>query len=364
MLSRDDVVTHLRRGDFLQGDAIPRDAHVEDVSRRNRNFKVTTARGSGYFLKQGDSIETRATVAHEADVYRYLSAPGRRRRIGRYLPSFYGYEAESGLLVTELLAGAENLAEHHGRRVRFSLVIARAIGDALGTLHGLRPTRVAATDGQAPFPSGSPPWVLSIHRPKLESLPGLSGANIELVKIIQRYPEFCDLLDELRRSWRNTAPTHGDIRWENLLVAPAGSRKRLKIVDWELAALSHPSLDTGSVFGEYLGHWVQSAPIGPGAPFERFASLARLPLESMKPAMRAFWDSYSARMGFGTSDHDAALVLAARFTAARLAQTAFELTQLANELSGHAVTLLQLSLNVMRQPEDAIDRLFGVELRR
>jgi thiamine kinase-like enzyme len=57
-----------------------------------------------------------------------------------------------------------------------------------------------------------------------------------LIKIIQGYPDFCELLDALRASWRIQALIHNDIKWDNCLVygkEGAARITRLKLIDWE-----------------------------------------------------------------------------------------------------------------------------------
>jgi len=136
----------------------------------------------------------------------------------------------------------------------------------------------------------------------------------------------------------------------------------LKIVDWELADLGDPCWDIGSVFSNYLSHWLLSIPITGEVPPERFMELARYPLERMQPALRACWQAYMRRSKLDPAHTDRWLVRATIYAAARLIQTAFEHLQMAAHLIGNIVCLVQLSLNILRQPQAAAE-LLGLPLR-
>lgn len=113
------------------------------------------------------------------------------------------------------------------------------------------------------FPSQLP-WILSIHHPHVSIFRNVSSANIQLIKILQQFPEFGKLLDELYQEWITKTLIHGDIKWDNCLVfASSGSRRmtRLKIVDWEFASMGDPCWAVGSVFSSYLSFWLLSIPI-------------------------------------------------------------------------------------------------------
>jgi aminoglycoside phosphotransferase (APT) family kinase protein len=154
---------------------------------------------------------------------------------------------------------------------------------------------------------------------------------------------------------------HGDIKWDNLLVARGeGGASRLKIVDWELARVGEPCWDVGSVFGDYLGFWLASIPITGEEPPDRFLQLARYPIEKMQPAMRSFWKAYAAGMGLTAEEQDEWLLRSVRYAAARLLQTAYEQSALTLKLTGNVICLLQLSLNILQRPTDAAGSLLGI----
>jgi aminoglycoside phosphotransferase (APT) family kinase protein len=366
MLTPREVIPYLCHHNLISArSAVEGDLEVVDASRRNRNFRVVSRRGPGYLLKQGVGPERIATVAHEATIYRRFRSDTRDEGMGRYLPYFYGYDSEYYILILELVRDAENLRDYHVRRRRFSKMLAAATGNALGTLHRLTGVKGDNKQDSDGF-STQPPWILSVHRPDINVFREFSSANIQLIRIIQRFTEFCELLDELRRAWRIETLIHADIKWDNCLTSshsPSGRKTELRIVDWELAGLGDPCWDVGSVFNDYLSFWLLSIPITGETPPEHFPDLARYPVERMQPAIRSFWHAYIRRMDLDAATANEWLMRAVRYGAARLIQTAIEQMQMSIQLTGNTICILQLSLNIMRRPREAVTHLLGIPLR-
>jgi hypothetical protein len=350
VLTQAEVVPFLlRQGLIAAASVVEGDLLVLDISRRHANFQVLSAGGPSYLVKQGVGPERGAALAREAASYRWLHAQG--GRLGRYLPGLCLYQREARVLVLELVRDAARLPEYHQGRGRFSVALAAALGRALGTLHRLP---------GAGLPLCGTPWVLALHRPTPWIYHEFSFANHQLIRTMQQFPAFGLLLDELRAEWRPAAPIHYDIKGDNLLVAPARGRRVLKIVDWEMAGLGDPCWDAGAVFGEYLRCWLLSIPITGADPPDRFLQLARYPLHKIQPALRRFWQAYAGRIGLSGAEAADQLVRAVRYSAARLLQTAVEQSQTADQPTGHALSSLQLSFNMLQRPHEAAVHLLGI----
>jgi len=268
-------------------------------------------------------------------------------------------------MILELLHEAENLREYHSGRKRFSSTLAAKIGDALGVIHRLIPESIEYVDIHGLW--GQPPWILSIHHPNLNIFRDVSSANFELIRIVQQNPELCWHLDALRQEWRNEALIHGDIKWENCLAfkkSPSTRKVGLKIVDWELANIGDPCWDVGSFFSTYLAFWLASMPITADLELEQSTELARYPLESVHPAIRSFSRSYVKRMALDAATRDRLLIRAMSYGAARLIQTTYEQMETSMQLTKRALYSLQLGLNIMRRPQEAMVQLLGIELQR
>jgi Ser/Thr protein kinase RdoA (MazF antagonist) len=360
LLRQTEVVPYLLQRDLLHpAMVVEGDLLVTDASRRNRNFRVLSERGASYLLKQGIGNHGVRTVGHEAAVYRVLREDSGPTGIKRYLPTCHGYDSERGVLMLELLRGAESLREYHFRRHRFPTSLAKQLGEALGGLHHEGPAAAHLTGAKGPA------WVLSLHHPDVSIFREASAANLQLIRLLQGQEQFGHLLDELHEGWTSDAFIHGDVKADNVIVfAPKASRRktRLALVDWEMAGPGDACWDVGSVFGEYLATWLLSMPITGEAPPDRFVELARYPLEAIQPAVRAFWNAYVGRMGFDARSSHRRLTRSVRYGAARLLQTCYESSQTTAHLLGTTRCMLQLSVNILRRPLEASVHLLGIPL--
>ena len=359
MLTLAEVTGYLLGRGLLSAESVVHgDLAIRDASSRNRNFKVECRAGPSYLLKQGLGAEGSATTAREAQVYQLLSDG--KGRVARYLPRFFDYDAEQGILVIELVSAGEDLRRYHLRHGRIPPQLAAAAGRALGSLH--RMTRSQA-EGY-PYPA-QPPWVLTIHRPDVAIFREASSASLELIKTVQAADGLGQCLDELSARWKVEALIHHDVKWDNFVAFEgpgSGKSARLKLVDWESAIYGDPCWDIGSVFSHFLSLWLFSIPVTGQVPPERFPELARYPLSKMQPAIRRCWDAYVAELGLPFEESGRWLMRSVGLGAARLIQTAFEAAQMSTSLTSNLVLHLQLSLNMLQRPREAIVHLLGLPL--
>ena len=361
MFAEDDLVPYLLRRELIcESSVVQDDLSIINLSRRNRNFGILRKRGQSYLLKQGTDQERNASIANEAKVYQFFFSATESDDFPRFLARYFGYDPDEHVLFLEFLVDTEDLQKHHVRSGRFSTRIAAAIGTALSLLHQ---KNCKNTEGNAEIFRCPPPWVFSIHHPDIGILLDSSEASIQVIQIIQRYPEFCRLLDQLRHGWRAEAIIHSDLKWDNCLVSGTAGNRMLRIVDWELAGVGDAAWDVGSIFSAYLSFWLLFVPIA--ASMEPMDSLrvARFPLEKMQPALRSFWASYVLGMKLDAMTAERMLILATKYAAARLAQTSYEQMYLSTQLIGNVVCSLQLSLNILQRPKEASIHLLGISER-
>lgn len=349
----------LRRGLTSPATIVDSDLEIIDTSRRNCNMVVATEHGPSYLLKQGLDDRTRATVGHEATVYRFLGGLPNSAPLARFLPRCHDYDHDNGVLVLELLPKAMSLREHTLRRRRCSLRLARELGKALAALHACDTAPLRADSGSF---QGDRPWVLTINRPAIDAIRQASNAGIQLFTVVQRFPALGETLEDLRRTWQPAALIHGDLRWENCLIHSRrpGDRTDVKLIDFEFADLGEPGWDIGSVFAEYLTCWLRSVPVTGQFPPDRFLALASFPLARVQPAVRAFWQAYVRQAGLAPAAAATLMLRATRFCGARLFQAAFEHVSGSIELDAYAVVLMQLGQNVLERPADASLHVLGL----
>jgi|SRR5215471_498431 len=363
MLSQSQIAQYLLHADLISAESIvDGNVTIVEASRRNRNFKAISDTGPSYLLKQSASGTNGGTVAHESQVYRFLQSEPRNASFRPHLPRYYHYDEEHGILILELLRDAKDFRDYHTQLGHFPTTVAAELGRGLSALHCLPVTE----DQTCPLFANRLPWVLALHRPGLDLFRQVSHANLQLIRIIQNTPDFPQLLDGLRQEWRMNSLVHHDIKWDNCLVSRRAKSTRtsaVTIVDWEFAALGDNCWDAGAIFSNYLSVWLFSIPVSGEEPPDRFLELAKYPLERMQPAIRAYWDAYARGMRLDAADSEAHLLRAVKYAGARLLQTGIEQMQYSTHLSGNVICLLQLSLNIMHRPQEAIVHLLGIPLR-
>ena len=361
MLTQETVIPYLlRRGHLTFAELIVSDVKVYDASRRNGNFRVERQPGDALLLKQAREPNALRTVAWEAMVYRAFQALPASHPLRRCSVPFLEYDDDEGVLVLRSIADARTLAAHHNQG-RIPIRPATWIGRALGALHSLELHSSPMSALSEALPRRLP-HALFLHRPDHALYCDASSGNLQAVRIMQSFPAFGALIDALTEEWRPSCLVHFDVKGDNILLSTQRGARSGWLIDWELAALGDPAWDVGSMFADYLGVWLWSIPITGEHPPAHYLSLARFPLIRLQPALRAFWRSYRLARGLTGRAATALLLAATRYCAVRLIQRVHEQTREAVDLLANAICQLQLSWNILREPELACVHLLGLEL--
>lgn len=357
MLSQHEVVPYLiSRGLIGSRCVVDGNVAVLDSSRRNRNYRIISPDGC-YLLKQAVGSDRVETLSREAAVYQQFLSEGRTNGITSHLPRCYAYDPEQHILILELIQGAENLREQQQRLGRVSSHSAKQAALALASLH-------VATSVPQKANGTLRMSVLSLHEPSLTVYRLISGAGLRLIEIIQKQKSLAANLDRLRHAYQPSAFIHGDIRAENFLIPVplARNNRPIKIVDLEFAGAGDAAWDVGSVFAEYLGFWLFSFPLMTAQRLDRFIHLAACPLETIQPSIRSFWIGYAACVGLAGPKRNQFLLRAAKFAALRLIVSAFEMSVSLSSLNTCILSLVQVAMNILAQPEKAVIELLGIAL--
>lgn len=357
-----DLIHYLLEQNILSFDSVvDGDVVVSDTSSRNQNYKVIRRENPGLFIKQASSMQQQApmTLNREATFYQVVSSDDTFASLREYLPVFYSFDKEKWLLVVELFTDSLNLRQYHNALHSFPLSVGRLLGRALACCHAVKelpPPLQNVLSGTGHFP-----WVLSADYHRQTARTSINPAAAELLDIISQYEEFDELLGELRQDWNPRCLTHGDIKWDNCIAPPTQKDdiETLKIIDWETFAYGDPGWDVGSVFHAYLSYWVWSMSAGQTDTANLIQS-ARYPIEAMQPAIRAFWDTYCTELGLDASSRHELLIHSNRYSGARLIQTAYESMYGASQLNEQTIYLIQLSVNILTDPQEAAEVLLGI----
>lgn len=347
----------VQRGLITPAAIVDGELSITDLTGDRDTFAARLAAGDGFVVKLGTTPERNAAIGREHDQYQYLMR-ATHAHLQRYLPHSYGYDTATRALVLQLLPGWRSLLEQQRATGRFSTRTAATVGVALATLHQLG-FPAASERGTLPMT----PWAMQLHRPTAVVLRSASSVSQRWIALLQRFPELGNELDRLRRDWQIGALIHHDLKWANIIVAP-GRQQGVHLIDWELAQPGDPAWDVGSFFSEYLTCWLRSIPAAGIPDGAVSAAQAQVPLARLQPAMRAFWSSYAQSIGWNSTvanaDPDAFLQRATRYCAARMLQSGYERLQVEGRASQIDTLLLQVCLNILRQPRGAAAQLLGI----
>ena len=335
---------------------------VCDQNSRNRNLKVIRKNSPGFFIKQisQKTPEYMQSMEREAACYRLANnTVGNHagfRSLRSLLPEFHYFDPVNYILILQLLPDSVSVWGYHQRMGKFPLDIAQLQGEKLGGYHGGIKLNGDVTALQS-FPR-QVPWILSVHETHAMHQGQLGGGNSQLIDILRQYSEFPAALASIKAGWTYSTLIHGDIKWENMMVCLNGDAAPvdLKIIDWEIADVGDECWDVGGVLQAYLSFWIFSLPVADanGSAASPFDS------EGIKPALAAFWTSYAAARNLPPGTARLMLVRSMSCAAARIIQTAYESSLMEPQLSRHALYKLQMSMNILKDPQGAVRDLMGL----
>jgi len=337
---------------------------VSSVVRRNRNLFVTRDDGPGYLLKQPDGPDSVNSLQREAGFCSFCHAEPAAEPLREWIPPLRHLDLAHCVVGLELFPGATPLWTHYAgfSAEEFPVEVPRRVGQALGTVHSLFRAPELRQDPRLAWMERCIPWILLVHRPAPEILATLSAANYQALRVVQGQPGLSRQLDALRAEWRSDTVMHGDVKSGNVLVVPpaeGGGGSRVRLVDWELVQVGDAAWDVAGMLQDFVMFWVLSMP-GDAASGDEMANRARYPLSALQPAVRAFWRAYRYSAGLTPGEAESTLRRAVRFAGARLIQSAYELGQASHALPRASVLLLQISANLLAQPELGQVQLFGL----
>lgn len=361
IITAENIVHYLTDRDFISPESVvDGDFLVVDMSRRNRNFKIIRKQDKGYFLKQVKNYDPQSisSLNREAHSYHLAQTEPGFKGIEELMPRLIHYDTDRHILMLELFPGSENLSEMHTRLGSFPNHIALSLGTSLGIYHRDINRTIDSVRQKKLFPEALP-WMLTMNAQYIQQIKNTDPGYYQFFSIIDRYPEFLTSIEQLRSGWEINSLIHGDMKWDNCIVYKEGAPGdlKLKIIDWELADLGDSSWDVGAVFQTFISLWVMSIPsTGENDP----SRSARYKIEDMQPAIKSFWNAYVATMSFDEASQTALLEKCSKYAAVRMIQTVYEQVHFTKQLSKNAIYLLQVSLNILKNPSEAITALLGL----
>lgn len=368
MLTVDNAVKYLLENNLIsKSTVIDGDLRITSATRRNLNLKVTTRDRFNYLIKQPDdlSYSSAHTLRHEASFYNFCMNDTRVEEVKQLIPHLVSSNHDQALIILDLLLDALQLWRYYEEctAMNFPIETVASVGKALGVVHKTFSftSNDWSNDSNLGFLKGGIPWILMVHQPTPDILSYISPANYSIIHIIQMDENLSRSMDELRKIWKTETVIHGDVKMDNFLAAASkdGSvRKKIFIVDWELAQFGDPAWDIAGALQDYVCFWINSMPHN--IPIEQMGMHARFPMQVLQPAIRAFWNGYCTERGLSSGEADSLLLKAIRYSGARVIQTAYETAANSRTMPSSSVFMLQVASHLINDPISAQVQLYGI----
>lgn|GEM_PF-3957714 len=229
----------LRAADVVDGEVV-----LSDLSQSNCVYALDDATGRALVVKagRGERPLDQGSREREHQLYRAVAD---HPAVAAEAPVPELVADLGDVLVLRRVSRGDTLGARY-RDGGLAAIDGAALGRAIGTWHRLGDVLLTADPSWAG--RGRLPWVmrsLTMDRAELASLhPPLA----ELADRLRETGPLVEVVEQAAAAWRPDALVHGDVRWDNALVA--GDGPAVTLVDWEFADHGDAGWDLASAVVE------------------------------------------------------------------------------------------------------------------
>ncbi|WP_371782261.1 class V lanthionine synthetase subunit LxmK [Streptosporangium subroseum] len=271
------------------------DFHRESLTApvgRNDTWAGLTDSGRKVFVKRldGPSDDVRARMRRMLSFENFV---GLVNKPALRSPAFLGIDMDARLVAFEFvdagMSGAKLMVDE-----TFDDELARAAGEAIGSLHDGVPPEGEELDESAP----TLPALVLQQGLTLRAFNNFSFAELEVWRLLQNDAALIEAIVELCRREREApkVPSHCDLRVDQFIIV----RDLVYIADWEEFRLADAARDIGSFAGEWLYRSVLDIVTSRGdsvfidIDLDHDAVLRRgaEKIERLRPRVQNFWRAY------------------------------------------------------------------------
>ncbi len=369
LLTPQNIVHYLLYRNYLQIENVVNNEFTVRMSMsRNHNFVVNKEQETAYFVKQPVSFEAEKinSLRTEATVYWLAENEPEYAPLREFLPPFHEYDQKNHILTLGYLHRQLDLEVFYHQNRVFPLAIAQAQAELLHRVHHQIFDAVGNEGKSRKLFRQGLPMVFYIVGPGSDSWMQDKTPRVQqMMQLILRDETFVRLIETVKNEWEMSSLIHGDIKNSNFLINADCLEKddyQLRLLDWEIADMGDPLWDIAAVLQSYLLPWVFKETVGQQPAYVQSGQKIGFDLVEMQPSVQIFWQHYSHLMGFSAEEEGQKLLKATRFCALKLIHSCLEAAQYSSELPPQSATMLQLSLNILKDPEAAVQGLFNLEL--
>jgi Phosphotransferase enzyme family len=323
---------------------------VDIADSRNRNFIVNRDYDNAYFIKHIRTLDVEHvnTLQTEATCYWLANNEAQYSSLKDFMPTYHSFDYNNNILIIGFERGKITLNDYYDRTRKMPIAVAQRIGSILNAYHG-HVSELLTNSSSARFFKKGRPWVFSIASNQ-NRLPSPQTPEGQIFTLINSNPKYKELIAVHENTWENKSLVHSDIKFTNFLIDHSNDdTPNIKLVDWELADIGDPCWDVASVLQAYLNLWlIQEMNKDQQYGFS-------LPL--VQESIAAFWKAYSEDQ---VTDTNRILNKALAFCALKMIHTCLETTPGSPSLGLYGAKLLQLSFNILDNPDGARSSLLGI----
>lgn len=335
---------------------------VRRSDSRNNNFIINREYDHhSYFIKQvkAPDAEKIETMQVEATAYRMAHSDPQYKALKDFLPDFHYYDNTNHILITGQVKDAVSVYDYYMQQQQHSNDLPVMIADILASFHK---TINPSGDQQAfRYFRRQLPWVFTIAGTAPASLNApAQTADQQLMQMIAKNQALLQQVTPLATLWNPVSLVHNDAKLNNFLAGydhEKGTIKFLRLIDWELADIGDPLWDLATVMQNYLTLWLTT-----DLPDQQQASyFKKVSHEQVQPWIQQLWARYVQQLKWPPAQIQPALLKTIRYCALKLIHTCFETTAPMPALQPVTVKMLQVAINILRSPEEAAVKLFGIK---
>lgn len=365
LLSGFNLVHYLLDKGFITYDTFMNEPFfIHMASSRNMGFVVNREGSESLFVKQVRAFdkERTETLRTEATCYWLANHEEEYANLKKFLPRFRHYDYLNHILIIDWLKDSQDLQQFYSQNRVFPPEIARQLASLLASYHKDIFRTIEKGQSKQLFRNAIPGAFLMFGN-QLPYMQPRNKAEEEMQQLIRQEDHFTEAIASLQASYEFSSLIHGDIKPNNFLInrdCLETGHFDLRLIDWELADLGDPCWDVAALFQGYLLLWVLSVGAKEQAT-ERPNAFQGVELEEMQPSIQEFWVAYCDQMKFEEEEVEARLIKATRYCGVKLLHSCYESAVHAQQLSPDNARMLQLSFNMLQNPMDATDTLFGIK---
>jgi Phosphotransferase enzyme family len=348
-------------------------SQIEIIPAKNFNLSIAFADGRNLLVKQeihNDRGQARGEFWAAWQMRRLVEEfPSFGREISDFLPELLYFDPDRSILVVKFLADYSDLYGYYLKEHQFPLVVAKSIGQLLGTIHSQTFQRSAYHQFLTVRANLDNSYTaidiirrLSRITPRIFQVMPLEC--LQFFKLYQRFPSLSQAIADLASSITPSCLVHNDLKINNILLDlnwEQPTSKIIRLIDWERADWGDPAFDLGCILGSYLEIWLDGLVIGTTLSINESLQLATTPLELLQPSLfnlvRSYLDRFPAIMDARPDFLDRSIQFAGLSLIQRIEIRIDDYRLFGNR----GIVMLQVAKQLLCAPQAAMNTLFGSE---